>query len=306
MREALEADDERDDREQVDQLDRLAATHWPSLRLNICSMRSVTTKPPTTLIAPKTTAIRPEDRREPAAAGTRDEDRADDHDAVDRVGARHQRRVQHRRHLRDHLEADEHGEGEHGQLVDQLRIHVRRSRTAGWTTAPAWQTRQPAMTSSSAFDREPAVLGEGDGEQLGDVAGVEAARVVRHGGRRIAVADDRDVLVHDGLAGHGQLAVAARLGGQVDDHRAGPHRGDHVGGDELRRGAARHERGRDDDVAAGDVLGEQLALQPLGLVGLLLRVAAAALAGLGQLDLEEAWRRGSRPARARRGACRTR
>jgi hypothetical protein len=59
MREALEADDERDDREQVDQLDGLAAAQLSSLRLNICSMRSVTTKPPTTLIAPKATAIRP-------------------------------------------------------------------------------------------------------------------------------------------------------------------------------------------------------------------------------------------------------
>ena len=35
--------------------------------------------------------------------------------------------------------------------------------------------------------------------------------------------DDRHAAAHDHLAGHGQLAVPARLGGEVDDDRARPH-----------------------------------------------------------------------------------
>ena len=61
----------------------------------------------------------------------------------------------------------------------------------------------------------------------------------------------------DGLARLGQLAVAAGLGGQVDDHGAGAHRLDHVGGDQDRRGPAGDERGGDDDVGVGDVLGQR-------------------------------------------------
>src|SRR6266571_961244 len=48
----------------------------------------------------------------------RNDDRADEDDAVDRVRAGHQRRVQHRRHLRDHLEADEDRQHEHRDLDD--------------------------------------------------------------------------------------------------------------------------------------------------------------------------------------------
>ena len=52
--------------------------------------------------------------------GVADDDQPAEHDdAVDRVGLRHQRRVQGRRHLRDHLEADEGGEDEDRDLGHQ-------------------------------------------------------------------------------------------------------------------------------------------------------------------------------------------
>jgi hypothetical protein len=56
--------------------------------------------------------------------------------------------------------------------------------------------------------------------------------------RQVFVADDRDAVPHDDLARHGELAVAALLGGHVDDDAALLHRLDHVFGDELRRGLA--------------------------------------------------------------------
>ena len=51
-----------------------------------------------------------------------------------------------------------------------------------------------------------------------------------------------------------------RLAGEVDDHAAGLHALDGLGGDELRRRAARDERRRDDDVEALDRVGQRLLL----------------------------------------------
>src|SRR5262245_410280 len=56
-----------------------------------------------------------------------DDDRADDDDPVDRVRPGHERRVQERRHLRDHLEPDEGREHEDCQLRDELVAHARPS-----------------------------------------------------------------------------------------------------------------------------------------------------------------------------------
>ena len=62
-------------------------------------------------------------------------------------------------------------------------------------------------------------------EQRRDVARVELARVRGH---RASAGSCRPTIVtpvaHDLLARLGQLAVAAGLRGEVDDHRAGPHR----------------------------------------------------------------------------------
>src|SRR5207302_3027012 len=59
-REAFERDDEANGRKQIDELDRVGAAHWRRPRaLNISSMRSVTTKPPTALTVASTTATNP-------------------------------------------------------------------------------------------------------------------------------------------------------------------------------------------------------------------------------------------------------
>src|SRR6266508_3540869 len=73
---------------------------------------------------------------------TGDDDRADEDDAVDRVRPRHERRVQHRRHLRDHLEADEDRQHQHRDLDDDQRgAHV----AATFSRV----TQEPAVISSS-------------------------------------------------------------------------------------------------------------------------------------------------------------
>jgi hypothetical protein len=67
-------------------------------------------------------------------------------------------------------------------------------------------------------------------------------------------------VVLDRLAGAGELDVAALLDRQVDDHRAGLHRLDHLAGDQPRRRLAGHQRGGDHHVGGGDVAGDDLAL----------------------------------------------
>ena len=56
-----------------------------------------------------------------------DDHRADDDDAVDGIGARHQRRVEQRRHLRDHLDAEEDREHEDRQLENEQRVVAHRA-----------------------------------------------------------------------------------------------------------------------------------------------------------------------------------
>ena len=114
-------------------------------------------------------------------------------------------------------------------------------------------------------------------QQREDVAGVELAGVVRHLRRQVREADDRDALAHDLLARLGQLAVAAGLGGEVDDAAARAHVRDRRGGDEPRRRAARDERGRDHDVEVGQALLERRLLLRLLLRRQLVRVAALGL-----------------------------
>ena len=125
-------------------------------------------------------------------------------------------------------------------------------------------------------------------EQRGHVLGVELAGVQRHRRRRVARADDRHALAHGGLA-RARSARSCRPPRRPG--RRSPSRG-HRGRPSsavTRRGAARP--GTSAVVMttseAGDVLGQQLLLPARRLLGELLRVAALALAALGQLDLEE-------------------
>src|ERR671911_2226423 len=95
------------------------------------------------------------------AGGLADQQQAaEQHDPVDRVRRRHQRRVQGVRHLRDHLEADEGGEHEDGELGEQVHQAV----TSAACFAPSctiWPSRvmqAPAITSSSKFsDSSPSL-----------------------------------------------------------------------------------------------------------------------------------------------------
>src|SRR3954470_13147784 len=119
-------------------------------------------------------------------------------------------------------------------------------------------------------------------EQREDVARVEHRRVLGHHRRDVEQPDDGDVVAHDDLPGLGELAVAAGLGREVDDHAAGAHALDGLGEHESRRGAARHRRGGDDDVELLDRVGERLLLLGALLLGELAGVAALA----GGLDAE--------------------
>ena len=67
----------------------------------------------------------------------------------------------------------------------------------------------------------------------------------------------------DGLIRLGELAVAAALGGEVDDHGARLHALHHCRRDEPWRRPARDQRCRDDDVLRLDVVCHQFGLFPL-------------------------------------------
>src|SRR6266540_1988723 len=75
-----------------------------------------------------------------------------EHDAVDRVRGRHQWRVQGRRYLADHLEANEQGEHEDAQVGKERGGHDRLSSSspaiAGCTTEPSWVSSTAAWISS--------------------------------------------------------------------------------------------------------------------------------------------------------------
>ena len=72
-------------------------------------------------------------------------------------------------------------------------------------------------------------------EQVDQVVAVENAGGRREPARQVGVADDVDAVPLDHCPGHGQRAVAALLGGEIDDHRARLHAPDHVLGDQDRR-----------------------------------------------------------------------
>ena len=156
-------------------------------------------------------------------------------------------------------------------------------------TRPSWVMTASAVISSSRSIFELAV-GDEVVEHGRQVAGVHLAGVQRHPRGQVERADDGHALAHDRLARLGQLAVAAGLGGQVDDHRARPHGLDGGGRDQPRRRPAGHERGGDDDVGVGDVALEQALLLRLLLGRERGGVAARVL------------RRRRPPARARRSA----
>src|SRR5215218_967386 len=132
---------------------------------------------------------------------------------------------------------------------------------------------------------ERALAVDHQAEQRLDVLRVELRRVVGHRGREVLDADDLHVVADHGLGGLGELAVAAGLGSEVDDHGAGGHPLHGVLDDQQRRAASGDGGRRDDDVHLGDDVGERLALALLLLVGESPRVAAGVLSVL-EADVE--------------------
>ncbi len=187
-------------------------------------------------------------------------------------------------------------------------------RVGSWRMAPSCVSTAAANTSSfqSIVSAPSLIAGL---RKLQQVARVHLARVVRDGGRQVDRPDDRHAAVLDGLARARQLAVAAALGEQVDDHRARLHALDGGARDDARRRAARHAGGRDHAVGRGDARVQHFLLLGLLLGGQLARVAARAFGGHAGLDELRAERlapvRASRCARRRprpprRGASRSR
>src|SRR6185437_6441993 len=83
-------------------------------------------------------------------------------------------------------------------------------------------------------DDELAIL-DGGLQEIEQVAGVHLARVVGEIGGEPQRADHLDPLVGHELAGAGELAIAALLSGDVDDHRSRAHALHHAAQDDLWR-----------------------------------------------------------------------
>ena len=94
--------------------------------LNIDSIRCVTRKPPKMFTLASVTAMKPNAVAQPDSAEPGRQHRADDDHRGDRVGHRHQRRVQRRRDVPDHVVADEAGHQEHGEQEDERARPPRR------------------------------------------------------------------------------------------------------------------------------------------------------------------------------------
>ena len=86
-------------------------------------MRSVIRKPLTMLVVEANTAMRAEHGAERRLLLAGEQNRADDGDGRDRVGQRHQRRVQQPRDAPDDVEADERRQHEHEQPVEEIELH---------------------------------------------------------------------------------------------------------------------------------------------------------------------------------------
>ena len=133
--------------------------------------------------------------------------------------------------------------------------------SAGWTSAPSLAMSVPLDDVVVPVDLQRLLLlVDHEIEEGEQVLGVEARGVDRDLSREVELAGDLHAVGLDDPAGLGELAVAAALGGEVDDHGAGLHARHHVARDEAGRRPPWDERGGDDDVLVLDVAGDQLGL----------------------------------------------
>ena len=123
-----------------------------------------------------------------------------------------------------------------------------------FTTLPPWVRRMPlTISSSSGSTGRPCSLSQKADEEIVEVAREQRRGVGGEAAREVGRADDRHAMLLDGLAGDRSLDIAARLGRQVDDHAARPHRRQLGVADQPRRRPAGDQRGGDHDVLLGDV-----------------------------------------------------
>ena len=110
-------------------------------------------------------------------------------------------------------------------------------------TAPA-PARPQRPVHRAMVDRQRAAHHRGNGERAVlhevlheglHVLAEHLAGVEGDAARHVARAEDGDAVRLHGLAGAGELAVAAALRGEVHDHGAGAHGRHHLGGHEARR-----------------------------------------------------------------------
>ena len=137
------------------------------------------------------------DRLLERVVGVAEHDQAAEHDdAVDRVGLRHQRRVQGRRHLRDHLEADEGGEHEDRDLGHQVHQAAARGFLRSLVLDLALVGEAGAGDDLVLeVEVQLPLLVEHQLEQVREVLGVERRGVVGHLARQVDRADDLDAVL---------------------------------------------------------------------------------------------------------------
>src|SRR5262249_60507148 len=100
--------------------------------------------------------------------------------------------------------------------------------------------------------------------------------------RHVAITEDLDPACVHHVLRLGELAIAAALDREIDDHRARTHRGNHVFRDQPRCLPAGDQRRRDHDVLFLNVLGDEGGL--LGLI-VLRHFLGIAARGFGLLEL---------------------
>ncbi len=118
-------------------------------------------------------------------------------------------------------------------------------------------------------------------QEGGDILGVHLAGVIRNGGRQIQRPVDADAALHHHFAGTRQFAVAAALGGDIHNQRAGRHARHHFRGDQDGRFLAGHGGGGDHHVLLGQHAGHGLALAPVEIFAHGLGVAALVFGRVG-------------------------
>ena len=117
-RQAAQRQDEQDGGDEVSE-GRQAGGHRYCFFLNIESMRCVTMKPPKIFTDAKVTAMKPNSIAHERRGQAGCQHRADDDHRGNRVGHRHQRRVQRRGHVPHDVVADEAGHQENGEQEDE-------------------------------------------------------------------------------------------------------------------------------------------------------------------------------------------